>query len=268
VIEIVSMAGLATVQDGGRPGRMHEGIPPGGALSPSLLARANLAARNSTGEAAIELFGQMSIKAQSPLFVATDEGAGRWLGIGDRWAIASGPRRVRYVAVRGGIDVPYVLGGRGTLLVAGFGGHEGRPLRKGDALAAGRAVEVVEPVPDPPDPDAAIRLEPGPDPERFGPFALEALLTSTFEVSARSDRVGLRLHGCALARADGDADVSGPMVRGAIQVPASGEPIVLGPDHPTTGGYPVVATVVARDVGDLMARPVGAPVRFKLRATE
>jgi biotin-dependent carboxylase-like uncharacterized protein len=267
LIEILAMAGLATVQDRGRPGRMHEGVPPGGALVPELLARANGAVRNSEGEAGIELFGAMAATAHVPLFVATDEGAGRWLRVGQRWAIASGRERVRYVAVRGGIDVPYVLGGRGTLLVAGLGGHEGRPLRRGDVLPVGQSADTEETIRAPFDPDARIRVEPGPDQERFATVALEALLTSAFTVSARSDRVGVRLRGCALVRADGDAAASGPMVRGAIQVPASGEPIALGPDHPTTGGYPVLATVVARDVGALMARPIGACVRFALRAT-
>jgi allophanate hydrolase subunit 2 len=78
----------------------------------------------------------------------------------------------------------------------------------------------------------------------------------------RSDRVGIRLEGPGLARVDDDTALSAPMMRGAIQVPASGEPIVLGPDHPTTGGYPVIATVVRADLGALSARQVGALVRF------
>jgi allophanate hydrolase subunit 2 len=121
-----------------------------------------------------------------------------------------------------------------------------------------------------PHPDAPLRVVPGPDRERFADGALETLLTSAFTISPRSDRVGVRLVGSAIHRVacvDGDTAVSGPMVRGAIQVPASGEPIVLGPDHPTTGGYPVLATVLSVDVGALMARPVGALVRFVLRAT-
>ncbi len=273
MIELSAVAGLATIQDGGRPGRMHEGVPPGGALVPELLARANAAVRNAGGEAGIEVFGGVTLLALDSLFLAADDGAGGWVRAGDRWTIEAQGRRVRYVAVRGGIDVPYRLGGRGTLLVAGLGGHEGRALRKGDTLPVGhsaeredRVVRHASPI-DPLESDAAIRVVPGPDRERFGRAfgrTVDALLASTFTVSSRSDRVGVRLGGCAIERADGDGDLSGPMVRGAIQIPASGEPIVLGPDHPTTGGYPVLATVVAVDVGAIMARPIGASVRFAL----
>ncbi len=268
MIELVAIAGLATIQDGGRPGRMHEGVPPGGALVPAQLARANAAVRNARGEAGIEVFGRIAILlrgSRGSLFLAADGDDGRWVRAGERWTVGADGRRVRYVAVRGGIDVPLRLGGRGTLLVAGLGGHEGRALRKGDRLPVGRSAERDDAQPiEALNPDAAIRVVPGPDRERFARGALDALLGSTFAVSERSDRVGVRLRGCALERADGDEAVSGPMVRGAIQVPAAGEPIVLGPDHPTTGGYPVLATVIRVDVGALLARPVGAPVRFAL----
>jgi biotin-dependent carboxylase-like uncharacterized protein len=265
MIEIVAIAGLATIQDAGRPGRMHEGVPPGGALVPDLLSRANAAARNARGEAAIEVFGGVTLTARDSLLLAADDGVLRCLRAGERWTLGAEGRRVRYVAVRGGIDVPSRLGGRGTLLVAGLGGQEGRALRRGDVLSIGRAVEHDGPLAGVPDLDAPVRVVPGPDRERFAEHALRTLLASAFVVSSRSDRVGVRLVGPALQRADGDVAVSGPMVRGAIQVPSSGEPIVLGPDHPTTGGYPVLATVVGADAGAVMARPIGASVRFVLR---
>ncbi len=266
MIEISAIAGLATIQDGGRPGRMHEGVPPGGPLVPDLLSRANAAARNARGEAGIELFGAMTLTAREELLVATDDGVAHWLHAGERWSLGTEGRRVRYVAVRGGFDVLPRLGGRGTLLVAGLGGHDGRALRKGDVLSVGRAVECVDPPAAAPDLEAPIRVVAGPDHERFAESALPTLLASTFVVSSRSDRVGLRLLGPPLLRADGDSAISGPMVRGAIQVPSSGEPIILGPDHPTTGGYPVLATVVRADAGSVMARPIGAVVRFAVVA--
>jgi 5-oxoprolinase (ATP-hydrolysing) subunit C len=266
VIRVLAVAGLATVQDAGRPGRMHEGVPPGGALVPELLTMANAAAENAAGEAGIEVFGAITLTSDGPLLVAADGEAGRWLRAGEPWRVATAGARVRCIAVRGGVDVPAVLGGRGTLLAAAFGGHEGRPLRRGDALPVGEGPrrppggEVTAPL----DPRAPIHLVPGPDVERFAPEALDLLLSSPFEIAPQSDRVGLRLRGAALPRTVDDAAVSGPMVRGAIQVPAGGEPIVLGPDHPTTGGYPVVATVIRADVGRVMARPLGATVRFSL----
>jgi biotin-dependent carboxylase-like uncharacterized protein len=264
VIEVVAVSGLATVQDAGRPGRMHEGIPPGGALVPEWLAAANAAVRNAPGEAGLEVFGTLTLRAQAAVLVAGNGAERRSLQPGDAWSIATSGARVRYVGVRGGIDAPHVLGGRGTLLAAGFGGHEGRPLRRGDTLPVGSAPPADPPPPRPFDPEAAVRVMPGPDLERFAPEALDVLLSSPFEVAPQSDRVGVRLRGPALPRIDDDAALSTPMVRGAIQVPRAGEAIVLGPDHPTTGGYPVLATIVVADVGALLARPIGATIRFSL----
>ncbi|HEX8789330.1 MAG TPA: biotin-dependent carboxyltransferase family protein [Polyangiaceae bacterium] len=262
LLVVTRIAGVATVQDGGRPGRAHQGVPPGGALVPELLARANAAVRNARGAAAIESFGSLTLEARAEVRVASDDGVAHTLAAGASLTMASDGVRVRYVAVRGGIDVPEVLGGRGTLLVASLGGHEGRALRRGDALRAGDAAAVDAPMPDPPDRSARVRVIPGPDGARFPAEALELLVSSTFLVEARSDRVGIRLSGPSLPRLGSDSGVSSPMVRGAIQVPPSGMPVVLGPDHPTTGGYPVLATVITADFGSLAARPPGARVRF------
>jgi allophanate hydrolase subunit 2 len=146
--------------------------------------------------------------------------------------------------------------------VAAEPGHEGRALRAGDRLPVGNAPPHDDPAPDVPDARASIAVVLGPDLDRFHPRAVERLLAGPFSVDARSDRIGTRLVGPALERVDADDGLSAPMVRGAIQVPASGQPIVLGPDHPTTGGYPVIATVVRESLGALGARPVGAPVHF------
>lgn len=262
MIEIAAVAGVATVQDGGRPGSMHQGIPHGGALVPIGLARANARVGNGRDEAAIEIVGTLRLRALAPVHVASDEAQARDLEPLEAWTIECGAARVRYVALRGGLDVAYVLGGRGTLLAGSFGGHEGRPLRKGDILRPGSAEVQRYPLPPLPDPDARIRVVVGPDVERFSRGALDLLLSATFRISPRGDRTGLQLLGPALARLDGDQAGSAPMMRGAIQVLACGEAIVLGPDHPTVGGYPVIATVVSADVGALMARPPGAKVRF------
>ncbi|HTQ48626.1 MAG TPA: biotin-dependent carboxyltransferase family protein [Polyangiaceae bacterium] len=262
-ILVTRVAGVAMVQDAGRPGHMHEGVPPGGALVPELLARANVAARNVPGAAAIESFGTLVLEAREDAFVAFDDGTARPLSAGTSLTIACEGARVRYVAVRGGLDVPELLGGRGTLLVASLGGHEGRPLRRGDLLRAGDAPRVDASMPSAPDLASPIRVVPGPDRRRFPDEALDLLLSSSFVVDARSDRVGVRLTGGpALPRLGSDSGPSSPMVRGAIQVPPSGMAVVLGPDHPTTGGYPVLATVITKDFGSLAARSPGARVRF------
>ncbi len=262
MILVVAVAGVVTVQDAGRPGRMHEGVPPGGALVPELLARANAAAGNRPGEPALELVGSLSIAASVPALVGTDDGAAHALAVGEAWTVSSAGARLCYVAFRGGIDVPVTLGGRGTLVVAGLGGHEGRALRGGDRLAVGTSPLHEGLLAAAPDLTADIPVVLGPDRDRFDASVVDVLVGGTFRVDPRSDRVGLRLQGPALARRDDDMGPSGPMVRGAIQVPPSGEPIVLGPDHPTVGGYPVLATVRRSAFGSLAARPVGTSVRF------
>jgi len=265
-LAIASIAGLATIQDAGRAGRMHEGIPPGGAIVPELLARANEAAGNAPGGAAIELFGAMRVVARGAIVIAADDGVPHRLEDGDAFDLRAQTTRVRYLAMRGSIDVPRVLGGRGTLLVAGIGGLAGRALRKGDALDA--ACEAIAPAhslaPASLDLDAPIRVIRGPDRDGFTD-AFDVLTTTPFTLSPSSDRTGSRLVGAALARAHAERAemaVSAPMVAGAIEVPPGGAPIVLGPDHPTTGGYPVIATVIRADLGRFAARRIGARVTF------
>ena len=262
MIEVIAIAGLATIQDGGRPGHMHEGVPPGGPLVPELLARANAAAHNRQGDAAIELFGSLTVVARDGATLSADDGKSCDLQAGETRTFRGEGGRVRYVAVRGGVDVPKVLGGRGTLLVAHLGGLEGRPLRRGDVLRAGRAPAHDDASPGAPDPSAPIRVVLGPDLDRFDRPVVDSLLSETFLVSAPSDRVGMRLTGPRLTSNGEPAAISAPMVRGAIQVTPSGELIVLGPDHPTVGGYPVIATVVRRHLGWLAVRNLGEPVRF------
>jgi biotin-dependent carboxylase-like uncharacterized protein len=264
MIRVVAIAGMVTVQDAGRAGHMHEGVPPGGALVPELLARANAAAGNAPGEAALEVFGVVTLAAddaRGPLLVADDDGTPHELRSGQPWTVACAGARVRYAAVRGGIDVPRVLGGRGTLVLAAVGGLQGRVLRRGDVLPVGAAPAAAAAPPERPDPAAPIAVVPGPDLDRFPPHALDVLLASAFTVDATSDRAGIRLAGPPLPRAGDDTGVSAPMVRGALQVPPSGV-IALGPDHPTTGGYPVIATVATASFGALAVRSVGSTVRF------
>lgn len=274
MIELSRVAGLAFVQDGGRPGRMHEGVPPGGALVPDALARANEALGNARGAAAIERFGAMTIAARAAVRVADDEARTWSLAPGETIELAwDGARRARYLAIEGGVDVPVVLGGRGTLIVARLGGLEGRALRTGDVLAPlprdvhRRAAAPPENVgglaPRSRDAPVPVRLLPGPDLAAYAPDALAHLASTPRRVSPRSDRTGTRLEGAPIAwsRAAPPARTT-PMIAGAIQLPPSGEPIVLGPDHPTTGGYPVIAVVAAADLGRFHAIPLGAEVRF------
>jgi biotin-dependent carboxylase-like uncharacterized protein len=266
VLEILAALGPAMVQDGGRRGRMHEAVPPGGALVPELLAAANRALGNAPGAAGLEVYGELRLAVQggAPAMLSVD-GELRPVPPGAPVVIER-PREhvVRYVAVPGGIEVPEVLGGRGTLLQARLGGYQGRLLQKGDRLSMAGGQPVTgrgEPALSL-DLSAPIRVIAGPDLDRFSPAALDILTSSELTVSPHSDRTGMRLIGPALARLGDDTPGPAPMVRGAIQVPAAGEAIVLGPDHPVTGGYPVLATVIRADLGRLAARRPGATVRF------
>ena len=253
---VVRAVGLVTIQDLGRPGRMHEAVPPGGALVPERLIAANRATRNPDDAPAIEVLGQLVIRADRELQVATDTTAARVLAAGDELTVASEPRRVAYLAVRGGIAAPLVLGGRGALLCAGLGGL----VRAGQSLASAQLASVT------PQAQAAeragpIRLLAGPDPDHFAPGALETLTSAEYRILPSSDRIGTRLDGPPLPRTAAP-EASRPMVIGAIEVPRDGKPIVLGPEHPTTGGYPIIAVVARADLGRLFSIRLGGAVRF------
>jgi len=255
-LTVVRALGLVTIQDLGRPGRMHEAVPPGGALVPDRLIAANRATRNPDDAPAIEVLGQLVIRAERELQVATDTAAARVLGAGDEITVASEPRRVAYLAVRGGIAAPRVLGGRGALLCAGLGGL----VRAGQRLATAELASVT-PQPQATEPTGPIRLLAGPDPDHFAPGALDTLVGAEYRILPSSDRVGTRLDGPALPRTAAP-EASRPMVIGAIEVPRDGKPIVLGPEHPTTGGYPIVAVVARADLGRLFSIRLGGAVRF------
>lgn len=283
---VTRVLGLVTVQDFGRPGYMHEGLPHGGALVRQLLVHVNRAAGNVDDAAAIEVLGRLTVRATAPIEIATESGARR-LATDEEFTIASEPRRVAYLAVRGGVDAPIVLGSRSTHLSAGLG----TPIKSGTqltALAAPRDPTIASPrdahvessVSSPRDThiassgstsrdayfdiaafdrDEPIRIISGPD--GFADNALETLLSSMFRISPNSDRIGTRLDGPGLPRSNAP-ETSRPMVRGAIEVPGDGQPIVLGPEHPTTGGYPVIAVIATADMGRFFAIRLGGNVRF------
>ena len=255
-LEVIAARGPALVQDAGRPGRMHEGIPAGGPLVPERLLASNRAARNPDGAAVLEVYGELELRVHGgPLRIGLD-GVAATIDEGECFTVPSPfPARVHYLAVRGGLATPVVLGGRGSLLAAGIGS----PLSRGDRLLVGDEPLAPERRPlAPPDLARPVRVIAGPE----LPEALPALLAGRFRVALASDRTGMRLDGAALPVRVGDGGLSMPMVRGAIELPADGRPIVLGPDHPTTGGYPVVAVVIRADWGVIGGRRPGQEVRF------
>jgi KipI family sensor histidine kinase inhibitor len=266
-LEVTRALGFALLVDGGRRGRMHEGVPPGGPLVASWFARANALAGNGAGAAAVEITGTLEVVARAGSVGIADEHGFVELADGERHVVKSGGgARVAYLALRGGVDAPVVLGGRGALLVAGIG----RLLKRGDRLAPARegkgALKPMEPrilISGPLSLDAPVAVAPGPD--EVPGFSLESLTRVELRVSQASDRTGTRLEGWVPEQRGGPVMTrpSAPMVKGAIELTPSGL-IVLGPDHPTTGGYPVVAVVRESSLDALLARPVGSSLRLAI----
>jgi biotin-dependent carboxylase-like uncharacterized protein len=279
MIDVVRAGPLTTVQDGGRPGWAHLGVPPSGAVDRRSLAAANGIVGNDPSAAALEatLAGPALRFATSARVAVT--GAAATVSIGGR-AVAAGElldvgagevldvgrctRGVRvYVAVRGGIDAPATLGSRSTDLLTGLGPP---PLRDGDVLRVGAEPDVTPPsdvapvrVPE----EVVLRIRLGPRDDWFAPAALSALVDAAWRVDPASNRVGVRLQGPQLRRAVEDELLSEGVVTGALQVPPSG-PILLLHDHPTTGGYPVIAVVRDEDLWLAGQLGPGATVRFAL----
>jgi biotin-dependent carboxylase-like uncharacterized protein len=253
---VIRAVGQVTIQDRGRPGHMHEGLAPGGALVPSLLDAANRRVQNPGDVAAVEVMGLITVRADGGVVIATDGMSARELRAGDELTVVSDRHRVSYLAVRGGIDAPMMLGSRSVQMSAGLG----QILRAGERLQAGDAPLVMNPLERFAD-DGPIRVIAGPDHGAFTPDALPTLASATWTVSASSNRVGTRLTGPPLPRTS-RPETTRPMVRGAIEVPGDGQPIVLGPEHPVTGGYPVIGVIAHADLGRFFATAAGRHVRF------
>jgi len=166
--------------------------------------------------------------------------------------------------------VPLVLGSRSTHVPSGTGGWEGRPLRKGDRLPLGvstrrpaafrRSTHGCDTLIDP----AVVRVVSGPDVDRFGRDAYDALQSEPYTIGGDSDRMGFRLNGPALRHLRGADIISDVTPTGSLQVPGSGQPILLMADRQTTGGYPRIATVVAADLGIAGQRAPGDTVSFRM----
>jgi allophanate hydrolase subunit 2 len=254
------VTGLVTIQDLGRPGRMHEALPPAGALVPELLVAANRAARNPDHAPALEVFGQLVVRTERDEQVIAVDGEPRILRAGEELVVTSEPRRVAYLAARGGFAAPLVLGGRATQLSAGIGAS----IRTGAQLALATEPDIARAL-EPFDDTPPVRVVPGPDLDAFAPDAFDRFVATPYRISPRSDRVGTRLEGRAIQRRADRAERSRPMVRGAIEVPGDGMPIILGPEHPTTGGYPILAVIAHADLGRCFAIRIGGMLALTRR---
>ncbi|MCO8276486.1 biotin-dependent carboxyltransferase family protein [Actinoplanes sp. TRM 88003] len=271
MITVVRAGPLTTIQDQGRPGYAHLGVPRSGALDQRALRHANTLVGNSSTAAGLEttLLG-CALRFDEPARVAVagapadvkvdkvltsarviEVGAGSVLDVG---RAARGVRS--YVAVAGGIDIEPVLGSRSTDTLSGLGPPK---LANGMALPIGSSSALF--VADSPG-DIVDQLTLG---VWLGPrddwFSGRELFENEYQVSPMSNRVGCRLTGAALTRGVPGELASEGVVLGAIQVPADGQPLIFLADHPTTGGYPVIGVV--DDVTPLAQARPGSTVRFR-----
>ena len=280
MLTVVSPGPFATVQDGGRGGWAAIGVPTSGAADRASSDLANRLVGNRRDAAVVEVTaGGLRLRAERTVLAAVT-GAPVPVSVDGRAAPLNGPVTVpagavlalgvpsaglrSYVAVRGGIDVPAVLGSRSTDTLSGLGPA---PLSAGDRLPVGR-LSGEEPVVDvaavrPPATDPVLRVLAGPRRSWLAPAAWTELTTRSWTVTADSDRVGLRLAGPRLERARDDELPSEGLVPGAIQVPPDGAPVLFLADHPVTGGYPVLAVVVTADLPAAAQLRPGDEVRLR-----
>ncbi|MFJ3767687.1 biotin-dependent carboxyltransferase family protein [Streptomyces sp. NPDC090082] len=276
---VVRAGALTTVQDLGRTGHAHLGVPRSGALDPAAARLVNRLVGNAEDAAVLEttvdgcaLRPRCAVTVAvggAPCPVRVDGRPAAWgtavrVGAGSVLEVGSAVRGLRsYVALGGGIAVAPVLGSRSTDLLSGLGPA---PLAEGAVLPLGAAAAVRGPVdappwPGPPD-ELVLRVRLGPRENWFTAPALRAFTTRAYRVSPASNRIGLRVEGPALERAVPGELPSEGMVLGAVQVPPDGRPVVFLADHPTTGGYPVVAVVREADLGAAAQAVPGTRVRF------
>ena len=279
--QVLRPGALTTVQDAGRPGHAHLGVPRSGALDRAAYALANRLLGNRPDAAALETtVDGVGLRALAAVTVAVTGapcavrisgrpaawGAPLWLRAGAELEVGRAESGLRsYVAVRGGLAVPPVLGSRSTDLLSGLG-----PA----VLSEGALLPVGPPGPDPlpavdppgtpgPAAELVLPLRLGPRADWFEEAALAELWRGRYRVSPESNRIGLRTEsGPRLARSRPGELPSEGMVLGAVQVPPDGLPVVFLADHPVTGGYPVVGVVPAAALSAAAQARPGVGVRF------
>lgn len=291
--EVVHAGGISMIQDSGRTGSMHLGVGVGGVFDPFAAQRANALVGNDANAAVLEIaLGGPELRVTRNVTVALD-GADfqlradsvlvpprlSWFArIGTTLRFATGSSAISkgmraFLAVRGGFDVPAVLGSRSTSLLAGFGGYEGRVLKAGDVLGVGTSsgqpsnvagrywlgkISDISPK------IITVRFIPYSGVQAAPADALQPFIETEWLLTEKSDRMGLRLQsldGSSLPAFSAELASFG-VVTGAIQLPPAGQPVVLGPDCQTTGGYPLLGVVIRADMPLLAQGVRGAHVRF------
>lgn len=278
-LEVLATGPLVTVQDRGRRGLAHVGVPRGGALDAPAAALANRLVGNDAAAAVLEvLLGGLRVRAGVDCWVAVTgapvplevdgvpraHGRAEWLPAGATLSLGTPAAGLRsYLAVGGGLAVAPVLGSRSTDTLAWVGPP---PVAAGSVLPLGEPYGEPRPMDSPHVPrPGPLRVTAGPRADWFDADALDRLCAATYVVAADSDRIGLRLQGPPIPRRRAGELPSEGMVLGAVQVPPSGVPVVFLADHPPTGGYPVLAVVEEADLWQCAQLRPGQELRFTRR---
>lgn len=288
---VVRSPGMLTVlEDLGRPGFASMGVSASGALDPVSLREANRLVGNPAGAGCLEIahgglrahaHGEMVLSvtgAPTPLTVHGVDGRARHPRFGRPFALQSGEELAlgtpetgvrSYLAVRGGFDVPLVLGSLSTDVLAGLGPA---PIGQGSVLPVREPAAGIAPVSLPealprthprPGEEVVLDIVLGPRTDWFTPDAVQALTGQAWTVTPRSNRVGLRLEGEPLCRAVTGELPSEGAVSGALQIPPNGQPVLFLADHPLTGGYPIIGAVTRYDLPRAGQLAAGSTVRFR-----
>ncbi|WP_415972934.1 biotin-dependent carboxyltransferase family protein [Rhodococcus sp. 077-4] len=278
-LTVLQTGPLCTVQDRGRPGHASIGVGRSGAADLLSHDAANRLVGNNSDAATLEVtFGGLKLRAEFDALVSVTGAhsicridgiqhglhSTLLLRAGHDLELATPTWGLRnYLAVRGGIDVPAVLGSRATDTMSGLGPEAlspGTVLVVGNDSAEWPAADFVPPPPI----RTTLHVTLGPRENWFTERARSLLLSQPWTVTQDSDRVGIRLDGAEpLTRAiDGELASEG-MVLGALQVPPSGQPVLFLADHPVTGGYPVIAVVTAADGAAAAQLTPGSRIRFR-----
>ena len=288
VLEVVEPGIFTTIQDLGRKGYFASGIPPSGAMDRFALRMGNLLVKNPIDEAGIEMTAigmKARVLKETVIALAGAQFSAKlngnaiplwqtiYLKEGDLLSIEKPRSGWRgYLCIAGGMDVPPVLGSKSTYTLGGLGGIRGRTLKKGDLIPAGiprssldtlKGRKVKESVLPEAGSEKELRVVLGPQDDHVKGESIEVFLNTPYQVSIRSNRVGYRFEGPQLffkerpesrdAGLDPSNIVDDGNAIGAIQIPAGKDPICLGPDGVTMGGYVKIACLIAADM-DRMAQ--------------
>ncbi len=282
---VISSGPLSTIQDEGRFGYMNTGFSPNGAMDSYSMKIANILVGNADIEGVVEMTMMgMSVKFDCTTVIAltgadmqpeiNQEPIEMYSAVevheGDVLTMKMAKSGMRtYLAVAGGFDIPKIMGSMSTNLKCALGGFEGRKLLAGDEIPLRQSIGIRligkrRALPENKyDNTVTVRVVLGPQEDYFTQKGIETFLSSEYTVSDKSDRMGVRLDGEMIENINGVDIISDGIATGAVQIPASGTPIIMMADRQTTGGYAKIATVISADLKKIAQARPGAKIHFE-----